>query len=404
MNGATSLKDAATGNAEALAARADRAELAVYTRLPFVPVRGEGCYLFDAAGKRYLDFYGGHAVAITGHSHPKVAEAIAAQARQLLFYSSAVLSAVRVEATELLLRHAPHPDSRVFHCVSGTEANEVAFKIARKLTGRRKIISFERSFHGRTLASLSAAGLPKYRVTAGPVLVPHHVHIPFGDEAALARELDGDTAGVICETIQSLAGIFAAPDAFYRRMAELTAKAGAVLIFDEIQTGFGRTGTYFFADGVGVKPDLITLAKGIASGIPAAAVIVAPHLAKQIGSGDQGTTFGGGPVAMAAMKATLEVIESEGLVENAARMGALLLRKLTGMTGIKAIRGKGLLLGLELDRAASPVVKALIERGVVAGTSSDPQTLRLLPPLIIGEAQVNEFVGTLTPVLSHATA
>src|SRR6185503_1577757 len=135
----------------------------------------------------------------------------------------------------MLLRHAPHPDSRVFHCVSGTEANEVAFKIARKLTGRRKIVSFERSFHGRTLAALTAGGMEKYRATAGPVLVPHHVHIPFGDLTALERALDEDTAGVICETIQSLAGIFAAPDDFYRRMAALTAKAGAVLIFDEIQ-------------------------------------------------------------------------------------------------------------------------------------------------------------------------
>src|SRR4051812_3403630 len=214
--------------AQPLASRADRAELAVYARLPFFPVRGEGCYLYDAADKRYLDFYGGLAVAITGHSHPRVAEAIAAQARKLLFYSSAVLSEVRVEASELLLRHAPHADSRVFHCVSGTEANEVALKIARKLTGRRKIISFEKAFHGRTLASLSAAGLEKYRATAGPVLVPHHVHVPFGDEAALAAALDDDTAGVICETIQSLAGVFDAPAPFYRRMAELTAKAGAV--------------------------------------------------------------------------------------------------------------------------------------------------------------------------------
>jgi acetylornithine/succinyldiaminopimelate/putrescine aminotransferase len=184
-------------------------------------------------------------------------------------------------------------------------------------------------------------------------------------------------------------------------MAALTAKAGAVLIFDEIQTGFGRTGTYFFADGVGVKPDLITLAKGIASGIPAAAVIVAPHLAKQIGSGDQGTTFGGGPVAMAAMKATLQVIEDEHLVANAARMGALLIRQLTGMGGVRAIRGKGLLLGVEVEKPASKVVNAMIERGVVAGTSSDPQVVRLLPPLTVGEQEVSEFVRVLGEVLSH---
>jgi acetylornithine/succinyldiaminopimelate/putrescine aminotransferase len=382
------------------AARADRAELNVYARLPFNPVRGEGCYLYDAAGKKYLDFYGGHAVAITGHSHPKVAEAIASQARTLLFYSSAVLSHVRVEATELLLKHAPHADSRIFHCVSGTEANEVAFKIARKLTGRKKIISFEKSFHGRTLASLTAGGLEKYRATAGPVLVPHHVYVPFGDLAALERELKDDAAAVICETIQSLAGIYTAPDEFHRAMAEAVKKAGAYLIYDEIQTGFGRTGTYFFADGVGVKPDLVTLAKGIASGIPAAAVIVAPHLASKIGSGDQGTTFGGGPVAMAAMKATLEIIESEGLVANAARMGKLIFQKVKGIGAIKATRGRGLLIGLELDRPASKVVAAMIAKGVVAGTSSEPSTLRLLPPLTIGEKEVDQFVTALSEVLA----
>jgi acetylornithine/succinyldiaminopimelate/putrescine aminotransferase len=395
-------KPVAPETQEQLSGRADRSELAVYARLPFVPVRGEGCYLYDAAGKRYLDFYGGHAVALTGHSHPRVVQAIADQAGQLLFYSSAVLSRVRIEASELLLRHAPIPDSRVFHCVSGTEANEVALKVARKLTGRRKIISFEKSFHGRTLASLSASGLPKYRATAGPVLAPHHVHIPFGDEAALARELEDDAAGVICETVQSLAGVYLAPDAFYNRMAELARQAGALLIFDEIQTGLGRTGSYFFADGVGVKPDMITLAKGIASGIPAAAVLVAPHLAKHIGSGDQGTTFGGGPVAMAAMRATLQIIDEERLVENAARMGSLLARKLAGVSSIKAVRGKGLILGLELPGPCAPVVSALIQRGVVAGTSSDPQALRLLPPLTIGEAEVEEFVTTLRSVLGEA--
>ncbi|MBI4422050.1 MAG: aminotransferase class III-fold pyridoxal phosphate-dependent enzyme [Gemmatimonadetes bacterium] len=231
--------------------------------------------------------------------------------------------------------------------------------------------------------------------------MPHHVHVPFGDGNALEQALDADTAGVVCETIQSLAGIYLAPEAYYRRLAELVANAGAVLIFDEVQSGLGRTGTYFFADGVGVKPDLITLAKGIARGIPAGAVIVAPHLAAKIALNDQGSTFGGGPVAMAAMKATLEVIEEERLVENAARMGGLLARRLSGLRGVRQVRGKGLLLGVELDRPASGVQGALLARRVVAGTSSAPEVLRLLPPLIIAEAEVNEFVDALQSVLTH---
>jgi acetylornithine aminotransferase/acetylornithine/N-succinyldiaminopimelate aminotransferase len=386
-------------DAAAVARRADETELPVYSRMPFVPVRGKGCYLWDARGERYLDFYGGHAVALTGHCHPRVTAAIAEQAGTLLFYSSAVLSQVRVEASELLLRHAPQPGSRVFHCVSGTEANEVALKIARKVTGRRTVVSFEGAFHGRTLASLSAAGMEKYRATAGPVLVPHHVHVPFGDLAALERAVDGDTAAVLCEAIQSLAGVYAAPAEFHRAMAGIARTAGALLIYDEIQTGLGRAGHWFYADGVGVKPDLMTLAKGIASGIPAAAVIVAPRLAAQVKLNDQGTTFGGGPVAMAAMKATLEVIEGEGLVENAGRMGRLLQRELAGVPGIRQVRGEGLLLGLELEIPAAKAQAALLARHVVTGTSSAPNVLRLLPPLTVGDAEVQELLAALTPVL-----
>jgi len=385
-----------------VASRADRVELAVYARMPFVPVRGEGCYLFDDAGRRYLDFYAGHAVVLTGHCHPRVTDAIARQARELIFYSSAVLSRVRVEVGELLLRHAPYPDSRVFHCCSGAEANEVAFKIARKATGRRKIISFQKSFHGRTLGALSAVGLDSYRASAGPVLVPDHVLVPFGDAGALEQVVDDQTAAVICETIQSLAGVYTAEAGFFRQMAEITARRGAVLIFDEVQSGLGRTGTYFYGEGVGVRPDLITLAKGIASGIPAAAVIVAPSLAAQVRSGDHGSTFGGGPVAMAAARATLEIIEDEGLVANAARQGRRLCDALPRLPGVRQVRGKGLLLGVELDRPAVAAQKRLLEAGLVVGTSAHPNTLRLLPPLTVTDAQVAEFLEGFSGALAHA--
>ncbi len=393
---------AALADIELLRERAERSELGVYARMPVVPVRGEGCYLFDAHGERYLDFYGGHAVALTGHCHPTVVDAIVRQARELLFYSSAVHSPVRVAASELLLRHAPHPDSRVFHCCSGAEANEVAFKIARKATGRPNIVSFEGSFHGRTIGALSAAGMEKYRATAGPVLVEEHKFVPFGDVEALRNAVDGDTAAIVCETIQSLAGVHAVPDDFFTTLASIAAQRGALTIFDEVQSGLGRTGTFFFADGVGVRPDLITLAKGIASGVPAGAVVVAPHLAALAALGDHGSTFGGGPVAMAAMRATLEVIEDEGLVTNAQRMGRVLRDAITSIAGVKQLRGKGLLLGIELARPARPIQSALLDRKVITGTSAQPEVLRLLPPLIVGEAEVGLFTDALHGAIDDA--
>jgi acetylornithine aminotransferase/acetylornithine/N-succinyldiaminopimelate aminotransferase len=338
-------------------------------------------------------------VALVGHSHPAVAAAIASQAAELLFYSSVVHSPARVAAAELLLSHAPHADSRVFFCCSGTEANETAMKLARRATGRRTIVSFTGSFHGRTMGSLSACGLERYRATAG-VLAPHHVHVPFGDVTALAAVLDADTAAVLVEPIQSLAGARDAPDEYHRAVARLARDAGAALIYDEVQTGLGRTGKYFFADTVGVAPDLVTLAKGIASGVPTGAVIVAPHLAKTVKVGDHGSTFGGGPLAMAAMRATLEVIERERLPARAARIGALLAAAVRGLAGVRDVHGRGLLIGVELDREARAVQEALLHRRVIAGTSSDPKVLRLLPPLVVGEAEVEEAVEALKDALA----
>lgn len=387
----------------AAAGRAD-AELPVYARLPFVPVRGEGCWLEDAAGNRYLDLYGGHAVALTGHSHPHVVRAIAEQSRALLFYSSAVPSPAREYASALLLARAPHPGSCVFHCCSGSEANETAFKLARRATGRRTVISFAGSFHGRTLGALSACGLETYRDTAGGVLAPHHIRVPFGDLAALEAVLSVDTAAVICEPIQSLGGVRLAADGFYRELAQRVRLAGAVLVFDEVQTGLGRTGSFFFGDPLGIRPDLITLAKGLASGIPAAAVIVAPELADTVGLGDHGSTFGGGPVAMAAMRATLEVIERDGLVDNAAHVGAMLRRELATVAAVREVRGRGLLLGIVLDRPAKSVQAALLARRIVTGVSVEPPVLRLLPPLVLHEDEAALFLEALREVMTEVAA
>ncbi|MBI5864052.1 MAG: aminotransferase class III-fold pyridoxal phosphate-dependent enzyme [Planctomycetes bacterium] len=389
----------------AITARADAVELNVYSRLPVSIVRGEGCWLFDDAGNRYLDMYGGHAVALTGHCHPRVVEAIRKQAGELLFYSNSIHFLPRIEASELLLRHAPHPNSRVFYVSTGCEANEVAIKIARKTTGRRKIVSFHGAFHGRTLATLSAGGVEKYRKTAEPGLLgaPDFVHVPFDDAEAATAAIDDQTAGVICEAIQSLGGVNVGSPTFYHALRAACDRVGAVLIFDEVQTGFGRTGSYFFDAGKGspgaVKPDVITLAKGIASGVPCAAAIIAGHLTPKIKPNDHGTTFGGGPLAMAAMKATLQVIEDEGLVANAARVGERLARGCAAINGVRRVRGRGLLLGLEFDRPAKSVQEALLAQRVVVGGSDNPSVMRLLPPLTLSESEADIFLDALAAVL-----
>jgi acetylornithine/succinyldiaminopimelate/putrescine aminotransferase len=380
------------------------AELDVYGRMPLSIERGAGCRVWDVEGNEYLDLYGGHAVCSTGHCHPRVVRAVQEQAERLLFYSSAVYNGTRACASVGLAGKAPVQGSRVFHCCSGAEANEVALKIARKTTGRPKVISFEGSFHGRTLGALGVCGMPKYRETAGGVLPGHHVSIPMGDDAALDAALDGDTAAVICEPIQSLAGIYMAEEAWYARLAEKVEAAGALLIFDEVQCGMGRTGTFFIAEGLGVRPHVITLAKGIGSGVPAAAAVVRPDVAERVERGDQGSTFGGGPLAMAAVGATVAVIEEEGLADNAARLGAMIREEASALAGVREVRGRGLLLGIECDRPAKDVQAALLERRIITGSSAHPHTLRLLPPLVLTEGEARRFIEALGAVLQEEHA
>lgn len=386
--------------AQSLAERSARVELNVYPRLELIPVRGDGCYLFDEADNRYLDLYAGHAVALTGHCHPHVVAAIQEQASQLIFYSNAVHNEARIEAAELLAKHAPTPESKVFFCCSGGEANDNAIKMARKVTGRSKVISFENSFHGRTIGTLSAAGMEKYRQTAGPALVQGHMHIPFGDEAALRAAVDGDTAAIMIEGIQSLGGVYTAAPGFHQLIEELAKSVGAAVIFDEVQTAFGRCGTFFYAEAVGIKPDMITMAKGIASGVPVGAVLVAPSFADHMTSGDHGSTFGGGPVPMAAMRASLEVVARENLVEHARNLGAWLSEQLNAMPEITQVRGQGLLLGMAFDQPAKPVQRALYQEKILVGSTADPHAIRLLPPLVLKQDQAEHFIAVLKQVLA----
>jgi len=390
-------------NDQELAALEESTELKAYAKFDMTLVRGEGSWVVDALGRRFLDMYGGHAVCITGHCHPAVVAAVRDQAERLLFYSNTVRSPVRARASEKLLSHAPLAGSRVFYVNSGAEANETAMKLARRFTGKRKIVSFLGAFHGRTIATLSACGIEHYRHDVAPLL-EGHVHVPFGDPTALAAAVDGDTAAIFLEPIQSVGGLNTASAEFYRAVGEIARERSVPLIFDEVQTGLGRTGTWFFGEHFGVKPQLITLAKGLGSGVPCGAVIVSPEIAAVVKVGDQGSTFGGGPLAVAAILATLETIEKEGLVLNARLRGEQIRALAKETPGVRAVRGMGLLLGLELDRKAGEVQKALLAKGVIAGTSGNANVMRLLPPLTISAREVELFFEALRGVLAPEAA
>ncbi len=284
----------------------DAFQIPTYKKLPVALVRGEGAYVWDADGRRYVDFYGGHCVVPVGHCAPRVVQAIQAQAAQLMFYSNVVYSPVRAEAAALLARMAPEGMRHVFFCNSGTEANETALKMARTFTGKTHVVAMNAGFHGRTLGSLLATH-GSYRAPYSAVL-PETTFVPFGDADALEEVLAtrDDVAAVILEPIQSMAGLYTAEASYFERLRAACDAAGALLIFDEVQTGVGRTGTFSISESLGVPPDLITLAKSLASGVPVGAVLASDAVAGHVKVGDQGTTFGGGMLAMAALTATLQ--------------------------------------------------------------------------------------------------
>lgn len=376
----------------------DSHQVATYKKLPLEIERGADVWVYTSAGERYLDLYGGHAVASTGHAHPRVVAAISDQAAKLIFYSNVVYNSARARAAKKLLEIAPEPLSKVFFVNSGTEANEGAMFLARKVTGRSKIISFEGGFHGRTPGSISATGLDKYRRLARPPL-PGHVLAPFGDIAAVERLIDEDTAAVMLEPIQSMGGVRMASADFYRELRRLCDRAGSLLIYDEVQTGIGRTGEFFFAGRFGVAPDMITLAKGIASGIPMGAVLMSERLARSVGAGDLGSTFGGGPIASAALEATIDVIRDEKLLDNVRENSSYLLAQLGRIPAIEEVRGLGYLIGIKFKSGdAAPYQRALIERKIITGLSDDPAVLRLLPPLTLRRPEIDLFLGELSAI------
>ena len=382
-----------------IVAMEDRWQVPTYGKFPVAVVRGEGVHVWDAEGKRYLDLYGGHAVALPGHCHPRVVAAIRAQAGRLLFYSNVVSNDVRAAAVRAICDLAPQGLRRAFLCNSGTEANETALKIARKHTGRRRVVSLKDGFHGRTIGALAATGLGKYRDPTYP-LPAEHVFVPYGDAAALRKEITRDVAAVILEPIPSMGGIRVADAAWFRELRELCDRNGTLLVFDEVQTGFGRTGRMFFGEHVGITPDLITGAKGVAGGVPAGVVFVRETVAARVSHGEQGTTFGGGPLACAAMAAIARILREQDLPGNAARVGGRLAQQLSGVRGVSSVTGLGLMLGLNLARPAKPVLGDLRGAGfLTGGCESDPNQIRLLPPLTLNDDEADTFVSALRAIL-----
>ncbi len=378
--------------AEDLRALERRHVIGAHVRLPLTLARGEGAWVFDEDGTRYLDLYGGHAVTVLGHAHPEVTAAVQRQAAELLFYSAVAWSPARARAAAALTRFFPPNLEKVMFVNSGAEANENALKIARRFRDRRKVIAFRGGFHGRTYGAGSVTGLAPYDRQ-------HKDHVPgtimcrWGDLDEVRAKLGGDVAAVILEPVQSLQGCRTATREFLQGLEDLCRARAAALILDEIQTTPARCGAPSAALLHGITPHIVTTAKGIANGVPCAAVLVDRALSETIEGPELGTTFGGGPLAMAACEATLGAIERDRLWERAARLGAWLRERLAGVPGVTEVRGLGLLLGVALDRPAKPVAATLRERHrVLAGTASDPNVLRWIPPITIGEDELAQGV------------
>jgi acetylornithine/N-succinyldiaminopimelate aminotransferase len=382
-------------------AREEQFQLATYKKMPVVAERGDGVWVYTSAGDRYLDLYGGHAVAATGHCHPHIVAAIREQSAKLLFYSNLVYSEARARAAERLVSIAPASLTKAFFCNSGTEANENAMRMARMATGRENIITFSGGFHGRTADAISATFLGKYREIGKPN-VPGHLRAEFGDIESVRAVADESVAAIMLEPIQSMAGVKTAEASFFRALRELCDARGIVLIYDEVQTGVGRTGDWFFAGskaGDGVVADIITLAKALGSGVPVGACLVTEEIASHIKENDLGTTFGGGMIAMAAVTATLEAIENYGMLANVREVEEYLRERLKEVEQVVNVHGRGFLLGLEFADQAKPIHEGLLKKNIITGTSSDPKVLRLLPPLCLGKEEVDLFVKSLTEVL-----
>lgn len=370
----------------------------VYSLYDIEPVRGKGNYVYTADGTPYLDFYGGHAVISIGHSHPRYVDAVSRQVSQLAFYSNSVKNTLQQRLADLLGEISGYDDYQLFLANSGAEANENAIKLASFATGRLRILAFDKAFHGRTSAAVAATDNP--RIQAPVNKTDNIVFSPLNDIEAATRLLESQGfAAVIIEGIQGVAGIRMVDDDFLRRLSEVAAATGTLLIADEIQSGYGRTGKFFAHQHAGIRPDIITSAKGIANGFPMSAVLVSPEIRPE--KGMLGTTFGGNHLACAAAIAVLEIMRDENLVENAARTGERLIARLRAIPEIKEVRGRGLMIGMEIDGDASELRRKLLFGNHVFTGGAGIHTVRLLPPLTITDGEADIFIERLKKAIKE---
>lgn len=373
----------------------------VYAQYPFSLIKGDGVYVYDQSGRRYIDFYGGHAVSLLGHNPPVVIKALEDQGKEFMFYSNLAKIPLREHAAGRLLEFAGGFFDRVFFCNSGGEANENALKIALMtragISGKDRLVGFRGSFHGRTGLAMSVTDKPEWH---------RYLHGRLGNTAFILPnelsglpEIDQTTAAVILEPIQSIGGVVEFEPEYLQALRIRCSEVGALLIFDEVQTGMGRTGVPFVAGFSGVLPDMMTLAKGLAGGFPIGAVLMQESLYQQLKVGDLGATFGGGPLALAAMQATVETIQQESLMEAVRTVSEYGREKFQSLKGVCQVRGRGFLLGLLLNVNAAEVQSKLFERGIIVGTTSDKRVLHLLPPFILQRVHIDELCYALEEIL-----
>jgi acetylornithine/N-succinyldiaminopimelate aminotransferase len=370
----------------------------VYPLFDINPVSANGCYITDENGMEYLDLYGGHAVISIGHSHPDYVAKLSDQLRKIGFYSNSVQNPMQEELAQKLGDLSGYPDYSLFLCNSGAEANENALKLASFHTGKGRIIAFENAFHGRTSAAVAVTDNPKIISPLNDTVI--RTLLPLNDVAQLESALQiGDVAAVIIEGIQGVGGCVVPDAKFLQTASQLCKKYGVVFILDEIQSGYGRSGKFFAHQYADIKPDIISVAKGMGNGFPIGGILIAPDLKPW--SGMLGTTFGGNYLACAAGIAVLDVLKNEHLVENAFEVGGYLFERLSKITQIKELRGKGLMIGMEFDFPIAALRKQLLfEQKIFTGVTGT-HVIRILPPLTLSKAQCDHFVDTLIKLLNN---
>jgi acetylornithine/N-succinyldiaminopimelate aminotransferase len=371
--------------------------LETFEKLPFPIESGNGVYVFDAEGNRYLDLYGGHAVALMGHCPEPIVDAIEAQSKKMFFYSNVAETSIRNEASDALAKIV-HPNLRnFFFCNSGAEANENALKLAIRLTGRERIVSYKGSFHGRSLLCTAVSDNPATNKELGNWVGDRVTFLTPNDESGL-DQLTENIACVILEPIQSMAGMIEFGQDYLMKLRELCLRKGILLILDEVQSGFGRTGEFFISGYGGIEPDMMTSAKGIASGYPVGLLAVSNTIKDRIKMGDLGSTYGAGPVAMAAVKATCEMLMSGALMAQVKQTDKL-MQDLIKVEGVEEVRGRGCLIGLKTRMKAKDLRDKLLQEMIITGTSKDPFVLRLLPPIVLDEQHMVHFRSKLQECL-----